>query len=282
MANLCTTCARSDIAAVNADLLASLSDAGPSINSIAKKYDIAKTSLLRHRRCLDRVAASEPTAPPPAPDPPAPVVVPADDRDPAYKGKPGPGRPCIVCSSPVRTEIERLAMAKVPWLRIHQNVEGSPSHDSIRDHCRRCVPDLLKRAHAESDNVEALRISEDLADIRGTARRLLGEAERLVEEATAALAATPKDPCATCGSSPAGARADLMRTVKQAADVMGKAKDVLRLVGGFTGELRERVEIDIREAKGWPRFVAAVSDAVGGCDDCADRVATALEKLGDS
>lgn len=281
----CSTCQRPDIAAVNADLLASLSDDGPSINGLAKKYGIAKTSLLRHRRCLDRASPVEAQTPPVEVAPVAaqtPEVVPASDRSPAYKGKPGPGRPCCVCSSPVRAEIERLAMAKTPWLRIEREVEGAPSHDSIRDHCRRCVPDLLRRAHAESDNVEALRISEDLADIRGTARRLLGEAERLVEEARAALAATPSDPCDTCGSSPAAAGANLMRTIKQAADVMGKAKDVLRLVGGFTGELRERVEIDIREAKHWPRFLKAISDAVCDCEDCSERVTSALEKLGDA
>ncbi len=282
----CSTCSRTDIADINAALAASEVDGGPSINSIAKRFQVAKTSLLRHRRCLDRASPVEAQPPPvevaPVAAQTAPEVVPASDRDPLFRGKPGAGRPCLVCSSPQRAEIERLAMAKIPAARIEREVEGAPSHDSIQRHCRVCVPDLLRRAHAESDSVEALRISEDLADIRGTARRLLGEAERLVEEATAALAATPSDPCSTCGSSPASARAHLMQTVKQAADVMSKTKDVIRLVGGFTGELRERVEIDIREAKHWPRFLKAISDAVCGCDDCSGAVASALEKLGDA
>ncbi|MFO0588825.1 MAG: hypothetical protein U0441_14845 [Polyangiaceae bacterium] len=115
--------------------------------------------------------------------------------------------------------------------------------------------------------------------MRDAAFDLLSKAQALVDSAQARLEASGADGCETCGRGSDDDHALLAKTVKDASQVVGRVKDVARLVGQFSGELRERDEIDLREAKGWDRFVMSIGKAVHDCENCSERVAAALEKL---
>lgn len=291
----CTTCARPDVADINAALVAK----ADGFNQIARRFNIAKPSLARHRdNCLPNVAptaegdAAVETTPTTAPGvsvainatqvPPEVCegvkptqVEPASDRAPTFKGKPGPGRPCLTCASSARAEIEEALLRGTPYLTVSNAIDGAPSHDAIRNHATNCIPDKLKRAAAEGNNVQALKIAGDLHGLRDAAMGLLEKATGLVSKLAAdggGFAGGGGDD----GADPAMANMMLLRG---AADVANKAKGILELCGKFSGEIRNVVEIDIRKAAQWPRFTASVAEAVADCDRCSRRVEAALESI---
>lgn len=301
----CTTCARPDVADINAALVAKTD----GFNQIARRFEIAKPSLARHRdNCLPKLRASDaptsagiiPTQVPavvettPTTAPGVSVAInatqvppevcegvkptqvePASDRATTFKGKPGAGRPCLTCSSPAREQIEDALLRAVPFLTISKTIDGAPSHDAIRNHATGCIPDKIKRAAAEGGNVQALKIAGDLHGLRDAAMGFLEKATGLVSKITAdggGFAGGGGDD----GADPAMVNMTLLRG---AADVASKAKGILELCGKFSGEIRNVVEIDIRKAAQWPRFVAAVGEAVADCDECSRRVEAALEGL---
>jgi hypothetical protein len=280
----CSTCARPDVADINA----ALESGSEGFNRIARRFDITKPSLARHRdNCIPRLRAEgdpicvgqKATQVPavvemtPAVGPVA-TVAPASDRAPTFKGKPGAGRPCLTCSSPAREQIEDALLRAVPFLTISKTIDGAPSHDAIRNHATGCIPVKIKRAAAEGGNVQALKIAGDLHGLRDAAMGLLEKATGLVSKLTAdggGMAGSGDD-----GADPAVVNMNLLRG---AADVASKAKGILELCGKFSGEIRTVVDVDIRKAVQWPRFVTAVSEAVADCDDCSRRVEAALEGI---
>ena len=273
----CTICSQPAAAAIDAALVAE----GTSVSALAREHDVSKTSLLRHRsRHLDkRTGQGAPLGPLPASPavepPPAPIVTPSPDRAPTGSGRDGPGRPCTVCASPVRSIIEAHLVEGKPWLTIANIVDGSPAHDSIRRHAQRCVPEMIKRARAEVDGLTAIKMEGDLIALRGAAMRLLQEAQDYVAAARRKLdkGAPDGEGDGSEGADPGKAMADALRT---AAQVVGQAKGVVELVGKFTGEIRNVIEVDIRKAKEWPTFIEAIGEAVAGCDACSAAVEAAF------
>lgn len=285
----CTTCARPDVADINA----ALESGTEGFNKIARRFEIAKPSLARHRdNCIPKLRASDaptsagiiPTQAPAVVEmtpmaaaatmPPVATVEPASDRAPTFKGKPGAGRPCLTCSSPAREQIEDALLRAVPFLTISKTIDGAPSHDAIRNHATGCIPDKIRRAAAEGGNVQALKIAGDLHGLRDAAMGFL-------EKATGLVSTRAADGGGVAGSGDDGADPAVvnMNLLRGAADVASKAKGILELCGKFSGEIRTVVDFDIRKAVQWPRFVKAVSDAVADCDECSRRVAAALKGL---
>lgn len=255
MQKACSTCARVDVSSINDALFAaSRGDPGAeTIGAIARRTGIPKTSLLRHRGhaagTVEGVHAAE-------------RVTPARARVATPTGRPGPGSPCMTCQSPKRVEIERMLCNGAPFAAIAREIPGAPSHDSIRNHAQRCIPDAYRTARAEGSADVVQRIASDLGEVRDLAMSMLRKAHDLVDEAN-----ERKDHDATTSR------------IKDAAAILRAAKDVLQLCGGVTGELRERVDVDITEARRWPVFVESVALSVAGCRECSSRVAEALERL---
>ncbi len=262
---VCTICAHPAAAAIDA----ALTGESVSVSALAKLHGVSKTSLLRHRKAHGgKPAVGVPQAPQIAP-----AVTPSPDRAPTGSGRDGPGRPCTVCASPVRSIIEAHLVEGKPWLTIANIVDGSPAHDSIRRHAQRCIPEKIKRARAEVDGLTAIKMEGDLIALRGAAMGLMQEAQDFVAAARRKLDTPGDHGEGEDAAEPARAMADALRT---AAQVVGQAKGVVELVGKFTGEIRNVVEVDIRKAKEWPVLVETIGEAVAGCEACSEAVEAAL------
>jgi hypothetical protein len=264
----CTICAHEKAASINA----ALANDDANVSAIARRFDVSKTTLLRHR------SKHLPTGPSPAvtPGPATPGIIPALDRAPTATGRKGPGRPCTVCHSPDRETIEAHLLAGKPQATIPDIVPGSPAHDAIRRHVMHCIPERMRRARAEVDGMAALKMADDLGVLRSAAMGLMRDAQDLVTAARKSLdgpVGGGGDDDAPPPPDPGKAMADALRA---AAAVVGQAKSVVELVGKFTGELRTVVEVDIRKAKEWPDFLTRIGEAVAGCDACSAAVEAAF------
>lgn len=256
----CTICAHENAAEINA----ALAGEDASVSAIARRFDVPKTTLLRHR------SKHLPTGPSAAvtPGPATPVIIPAPDRAPTATGREGPGRPCTVCHSPDRETIEAHLLAGKPQAAIPGLVPGSPAHDAIRRHVTNCIPERMRRARAEVDGMAALKVADDLTALRDMAMSLLREAKDFVAAARKNLGAAPDLDAGEDGAAAADPHKGMADALRTAAQVVGQAKGVVELVGKYTGEIRNVVEVDIRKAKEWPALVADISEVIGGCDAC--------------
>lgn len=291
----CSTCTRTDLAVVNAALAAAdRGDPGvEGINGIARRFGIVKTSLIRHRDNCVRTGKSPvptridlasiphvaPASEPPRPPPRGPAVVVPINRHPTFSGRAGAGRQCLVCASPNRHRIEEALMRGVPWYRASKTIEGAPSKDSIRRHARRCIPDVLTRAHAAADASFALRVSEDIDDTRDIAMALLGEAHSLAEDAHELheKCASAK-PCSECGMTSeviAELQESTLKKVAQASQVAERAARILEVAGKITGEIRP--EGSLVKHPDWPALARAIAEAVAGCDGCSRSLESILD-----
>lgn len=289
MPKVCSICQHPERTAIDA----SLGKDGP--NATARAFGIAKTSLLRHRdaghvagvQSTTAPAAPPPsssshwTAPPPTSRTPVLAVTPAPTRAPTFTGRPTAGRQCKTCGSPARADIEAELLAGTPRWRIARDVPGAPSVDSIDHHARRCIPDLIRHALAETGAKGALTIGHRIVEMVDGVMSALQDVEAAASKVRELYEAPAAGACSACGTSPDAAdRHRLMvTTAKATAEIARKAVSVLALAGKFTGEIRERVEVDIRTAKDWPAFTAAIGEAVADCDACSHRVEEALRGL---
>lgn len=201
----------------------------------------------------------------------APPAAPPSDRAPTFSGRAGAGRPCETCKSPARAEIERRLLAGEPHLTISRAVPGAPSHDAIGNHAHRCIPDLIRQAGADRDRAAGVKLADHVNKMVAEVMSLAADARVIVDEAKAAAAVAVA--CDECGNLPGPA--SQIQAVRAAAEVIGKAANVLTVAGKFSGEL-DKGRADIRDSRQWTAFVMALTTAPT-CDGCCEALAKVLE-----
>lgn len=285
----CSTCARADLADVNAALAALGAPGAEGFNAIARRFGIAKPSLARHRDgCVRKPASAPPVAIVPA-APVAPAVTEEERWEGVrsrgyFHGRPGPGRVCSVCRSPVRAAIEAALGRGEPWFTIARTVEGAPSHDAIRNHARKCIPRAVREAIEGREIGGPLRVVEDLADVREAAMQLLGEAQQLVHEAREVHERAGKAAhCEACGfgaEAAAEIQASTLLKIRTAAEIAAKASRILQIVGRATGEIAIGAG-DIAKHPAFAKLARLIGEAVADCDACSRAVELALDPPGE-
>jgi len=253
MQNTCTICQRPDARKIAADLAAG----EMSLAAICNKYRIAKTTLLRHRdKCL---------RPPPAPEVRIITTTPSKSPRPHVYGR---TNLCTICRDPHRKAIDKMLIDGSTGRAI---VEKYPdvSRTSVMRHRDGCIADLLHVVAAETNGKLAFSVITQLEELRERVWDIMGEAERLVEEAKAELqtASTPD------------LRQEQRQNIAVAGGMMNTARQLLELCAKITGELNNKSEHLVRDASDWGPLKKAFVGAVVDCAGCTDRVLRALGEM---
>lgn len=128
------------------------------------------------------------------------------------------------------------------------------------------MPELVKRAAAESGVARVASMAPNLDKLRDSAMALVADAEALMHEARRAYDLDPASP---------EAQQFAIASQRTVGESLGKAKSILEIVGKLTGETCD-ASTDIRKSPDWPAFIEAIGDAVADCEECSLAVEAAV------
>jgi hypothetical protein len=196
-------------------------EGGQSVRDVGEAFGFTKSTLGRHALHRKRSDAS----PPPT----------------------GERRPCLVCSSPDRAEIEAALLRLEPAETIAAAIDG-PSADTILRHAHGCMASALQAARGPE--VQAM-----VKEAQAAVERLADQAKRLVDAA------------------------ELEGTIRERAAAIATAAKCFELLARITGELGPDRELLILQLPEWQRIQRTIMEALRPFPDAYEAVASALEHL---